>query len=251
MYLDIIASNGFISVNKNLLKAFGPTPAIYLSQLANQAGRAVRNNQFFDGVYIVIDRAQIQASTGFTTQAQLQCDEMFAQLEIIQLCSSNQDAVIINFEKVISIISGYDAKQLAKLNKTAKTALKTAAKTVKQKTTANKPTVDKQALMVQTMKKCITQTDPQLWAAYADWVEAVYAGKRFLTKKIMQLFKAGLDAYTTDKSTKLAILQQATTSGYTQIAWVLNRYESVQKQAPQKFQSQQRVSTGVLQNTTF
>jgi hypothetical protein len=80
----------------------------------------------------------------------------------------------------------------------------------------------------------------------------VYANKRYLTHAAIDIFVQGLKAYSTSKATQLDILKHAVTTGYNEISWVINRWESVSKQSYKpKVEQNQKVSTGVRSDISF
>lgn len=254
MYLDILSDDRSLSVNKVLLRAIGAEPAVYFTQLLQLLSTAVRNRTFDSRGYFTVDRDFIKDQLNITAKTQEKYDLMLAELNLVAIDQENSALIGIDCAEVVKLVIGCDAKTIAELTKRAKAAAKTAKAAQTTKTTADVET--KQKAILATMKRAIQETDPELYASYCDWVDSVYAHKKFLTKRIIEIFMSGINAYTDDKQIKLAVLQHAITTGYSEAAWVINRYEgstgSRQASAVATMRATpQRESSGVRSDVLF
>jgi hypothetical protein len=74
------------------------------------------------------------------------------------------------------------------------------------------------------MKKALLETDIELRTAYELWIDGMIdaANCRF-TKAVVQLFEKTVTEYTTDKTTRLKIIEIATTNSYRDASWAINK----------------------------
>ena len=104
-----------------------------------------------------------------------------------------------------------------------------------------------------TMKKAIIETDIELRAAYECWIDGMVdaANCRF-TKAVVQLFEKTVTGYTTDKATRLKIIEIATASSYRDATWAINKLGNFNfKQSVATKLPTQKVCTGVADNVVF
>jgi CRISPR/Cas system-associated protein Cas5 (RAMP superfamily) len=138
---------------------------------------------------------------------------------------------------MVEIITDEDTKKLRKATKAAKEEAKAA----------------KIEGIKETMKKCLTESDPDLRAALERWVDGMVdaANCRF-TKAVIQLFEKTISEYS-DKATKLKIIEIATVNSYKDASWAINRLSGRTsfKQVTPANTTAQKQCTGVAENVTF
>lgn len=213
MFTAIMSGNEQLIVNIQLIRLFGRDTAIYWTELMNVASK-VREKKTFDdqsGLF-TLDRAYITDRTTLTTEEQLICEKALVEVGVMYKEETDQNRISLNLEKMLSIITSEDPE-----------LLKNVAAVIK-KSTKNKSEAKKNAILYN-MKVFASDEDADLDTLYKDWVDSVYANKRFLTKKIITQFKEGINNYSTDKETKLELLRIAIASGWTDFTWVQNSYE--------------------------
>ena len=146
----------------------------------------------------------------------------------------NPNKLAISVSNMIEIISNEDTTKLKKT-----TAVKKDEKAAKI------------AGIKATMKKAILETDLEVRAAYERWIEGMIdaANCRF-TKAVVQLFEKTVTEYTTDKNTRLKIIEIATASSYRDATWAISKLDS-----SSKFRSvssvSQKTCTAVSETVTF
>ena len=101
------------------------------------------------------------------------------------------------------------------------------------------------------MKKALLETDPELRAAYERWVDGMVdaANCRF-TKAVVQLFEKTVTEYSSDKATRLKVIEIATVNSYKDATWAINRVTGFRASTPSKL-PEQKICTGVSDNVTF
>ena len=150
---------------------------------------------------------------------------------------NNPNRLTISVSNIVEIITNEDTKKLRKSTKACKEEERAA----------------KLAGMKQTMKRALTESDPELRTAYELWIDGMIdaANCRF-TKAVVQLFEKTVTEYTSDKSVRLKIIEIATTNSYRDAGWAINKLpQSGVRIAPTARIPQQKVCTGTAENVTF
>jgi hypothetical protein len=104
--------------------------------------------------------------------------------------------------------------------------------------------------MKETMKKFILEPDVDLRYAYNQWIEGMIdaANCRF-TKAVVQLFEKTVTEYTTDKSTRLKIIEIATVNSYRDATWAINKLPNRNLRVSPTVS--QKICTGTANNIVF
>ena len=72
--------------------------------------------------------------------------------------------------------------------------------------------------------KYITETDPDLLAAYRNWIDSV-VGTTKANGTTAKLFQESIDSYTTDKSVKIQLINYSALRAYIDSRWAIEYYE--------------------------
>jgi hypothetical protein len=125
--------------------------------------------------------------------------------------------------------------------------LKKSTKAVKEEAKAAKVEGIKQ-----TMKRFILEQDPELRSAYEQWIEGMIdAANCKFTKAVVQLFEKTVTGYTTDKATRLKIIEIATASSYRDANWAIEKLPRAGARINPVSKVPQKVCTGTAENVTF
>jgi hypothetical protein len=102
------------------------------------------------------------------------------------------------------------------------------------------------------MKKAIVETDLEVRAAYERWIDGMVDAQncRF-TKAVVQLFENTVTAYTTDKATRLKIIEIATVNSYKDAGWAINKLSGYRPQTVATKLPEQKICSGVSDKITF
>jgi hypothetical protein len=147
----------------------------------------------------------------------------------------NPNRLAISVTNMVEIISDEDTKKLKKT-----TAIKKDEKAAKI------------AGIKSTMKKALLETDIDVRAAYERWIDGMIdaANCRF-TKAVVQLFEKTVTEYTTDKNTRLKVIEIATVNSYKDATWAINRLSGTRPISVATKLPEQKICTGVSDNITF
>ena len=233
MYLDLFDE---LRLNKRLCKLVGFEVAAYWSELQSILKRVVKKQTADEHGFFTLDREYVERETTLSVTKQLKCDAKLQELGVLAKDPENPNRITIGVNKMIEIITDEDTKKLKKSSKSAKDETK-AAKIAGMKTT---------------MKRFIQETDPELRYAYEQWVEGMIdAANCKFTKAVVQLFEKTVTAHTTDKATRLKIIEIATASSYRDANWAIEKLPRAGARINAVSKVPQKVCTGTAENVTF
>ena len=185
--------------------------------------------------FFVLDREFVERETTLTVSKQLKCDDKLMGLGVMLKDMENPNKIAIAVNGMVAVITDEDTTKLKKSS-----AVKKDEKAAKV------------AGIKATMKKAILETDPEVKAAYERWVEGMVdaANCRF-TKAVVQLFEKTVTEYTTDKDTRIKIIEIATTNSYKDATWAINRLSNTRTSTVATKLPEQKICKGVSDNITF
>jgi hypothetical protein len=173
----------------------------------------------------------LERETTLTITKQLKCEEKLVEMGVVMKDPENPNKLAISVSNMVEIITNEDTSKLKKTSKTSADAK--AAKITGIKAT---------------MKKAILETDVEVRAAYERWVDGMVdaANCRF-TKAVVQIFEKTITQYTSDKATRLKLIEIATTNSYRDANWAI---EKITKTNNFRFSAasqlpEQKICTGV------
>lgn len=204
MYLDLFDE---LRLNKRLIKIAGFEVAAYWAELQSILKQVVKKQAADELGFFILDRNYVERETTLTINKQLKCDDKLISLGVMLRDENNPNKLAIAVNGMVEVITNEDTTKLRKTN-----AVKKDEKAAKI------------AGIKATMKKAILETDPEVRAAYERWIEGMVdaANCRF-TKAVVQLFEKTVTEYTTDKNTRLKIIEIATASSYRDATWAINK----------------------------
>jgi hypothetical protein len=236
VYLDLFDE---LRLNKRLIKIAGFDVAAYWAELQSILKQVVKKQTADEQGFFILDRDYVERETTLSVTKQLKCEAKLIELGVLAKDPESPNKITIGVNKMIEIITDEDTKKLKKATKAAKDEAKAA----------------KIAGMKETMKRFITETDPEVRAAFEQWVENMIdaANCRF-TKAVVQLFEKTVTEYTTDKAKRLKIIEIATINSYRDATWAINKlgggFKPGARIAPVNTTAQ-KVCTGTAENVTF
>lgn len=211
MLLDLLSLDNYVSYNIKVAEILGLHSAIYLSELMNINDKAVKKSKTKDN-YFTVNRKYITSRTTLSIEEQVKIDEQFRELGLLKIGETSKDDLILDIGVLTSILAG-DESILVDLKKIVKNS--------KSKTRGTKT----QQLCEQ-MKTYIKTTNTELYAAYCDWIDAVYAKLGWMSKKAVEVGERMVDETSNhDLDVALKILEIATVNGYKDMTWAVDMYK--------------------------
>lgn len=237
MYLDLFDE---LRLNKRLVKIAGFEVAAYWAELQSILKQVVKKHTMDEHGFFILDRDFVERETTLTLKKQLKCDDKLMELGVMLKDHTNPNRIAIAVNGMVAVITDEDTTKLKK-----STAIKKDEKAAKI------------AGMKINMKKAILETDPEVRAAYERWVDGMIdaANCRF-TKAVVQLFEKTVTEYTTDKATRLKIIEIATASSYRDATWAINKlggsnFRNMFNNASTLNPVTQKIGTCVAEDVTF
>ena len=211
MLLDLLSMDNYASYNIKVAQIFGLHPAIYLNELLNINEKAVRKSKITGEATFTIDRAYIEKRTTLTRAEQIKIDETFKEIGLLKVDESNQNVMSLDITTLTSIMS--EVKEFIK-------ELKIMTKRISNK----KRTKDE--VIKDELKSKIQTTNTELYSAYSDWIDAVYAKQGWMSARSVKVAQQDVDNYS-DRNLDVAlkIIEIAATRGYREMEWAINAYK--------------------------
>ena len=233
MYLDLFDE---LRLNKRLIKLAGFEVAAYWAELQSVLKQVVKKQTADEHGFFSLDREYIERETTLTINKQLKCEEKLLSFGVIDKDPNDPNRICLSVHGIIEVITDEDTKKLKKATKAAKEEAK-AAKTEGIK---------------QNMKRFIIEQDPEIKSAYEQWIDGmVDAANCKFTKAVVQLFEKTVTAYTTDKATRLKIIEIATASSYRDANWAIEKLPRIGARINPMSSAPQKICTGTAENVTF
>ncbi len=212
MLIDLLGMDNYISFNIKLAEILGLHAAIYLSELMNINEKAVRKSKV-DNNFFIIDRSYITRRTTLDRTEQLKIDKELCDLGILKINEANHNTIQLNLSVLISLLSGENEEVIKNLKET-----------VKKSKTRKEGTKEQQAC--ESMKALIETDNPELYEAYCDWIDSVYAKLHWMSKKAVLFGQQLVDETSNrDLDVALKIIELATVNGYKDMTWAVKLYK--------------------------
>lgn len=238
MYLDLFDE---LRLNKRLCKLVGFEVAAYWAELQSILKQVVKKKTADEQGFFTLDREYVERETTLTINKQLKCEDKLVAMGVIIKDPDNPNRLAISVNNMVEIITDEDTKKLRKSTKASKEEAKAA----------------KIEGMKETMKKFIMETDAEVRVAYECWIEGMIdaANCRF-TKAVVQLFEKTVTEYTTDKNTRLKIIEIATASSYRDANWAIEKLRNSRVYMAAKMSTatklpEQKVCSGISDTVSF
>lgn len=233
MYLDLFDE---LRLNKRLIKLTNFEVAAYWAELQSILKQVVKKRTADEHGFFTLDREYVERETTLTVSKQLKCEDKLVTMGVLAKDPENPNRITISVNNMIEIITDEDTKKLRKSTKANKEEARAA----------------KIEGMKETMKRFIVEQDEDLRAAYYRWIEGMIdaANCRF-TKAVVQVFEQTVTGYTTDKATRLRIIDIATASSYRDANWAIEKFSTTRGRTNFVSMAPQKVCTGTAENVTF
>ena len=104
MLLDLLSMDNYVSYNIRVAEIFGLHAAIYLSELLNINGKAIKKEKTKDN-YFKLDRKYIVKRTTISTTEQKKIDQELLSVGILKL-GEDPDTVTLDIAALTSVVAG-------------------------------------------------------------------------------------------------------------------------------------------------
>lgn len=219
MVLDLLSTDMQISFNLKLAHRIGLHAAIYLGELLNINKKAVIKNKVTDGGFFKIDRNYIEQRTTLTRPEQKELDETLKSLQVLKADNTSKDLININVDSITGLLLDDNDTLVDKITQPVK-----------------KKRVTKADAIRASLKEAITTTNPELRAAYEEWIDAVILRQGWMSVASIREGQELVDKYTNrDLDIALSVIRIGAINGWRDISWAINAYEKERlSRAPRK-----------------
>ena len=115
MLIDLLGMDNYVQYNIKLAEILGLHPAIYISELLNINGKAVRKDKITNDSFIV-DRDYICKRTTLSKEEQKEIEKILLNLGILAKSKDNDNALTLDITILTSLVSA-EPVSLKKLEK--------------------------------------------------------------------------------------------------------------------------------------
>lgn len=210
MLLDLLSTDMSVSYNVKLAHRIGLHTSIYVTELINIYRKATQKGKIVDEKYFRVDRDYVELRTTLTKEEQRELDQALKNISVVKISSKNRDTIGIDIEELSKLVLDDDAN---KIEGTVKTQLKKKAPTKKD-------------AIIARLKSYVSASNEELRDAYYEWIEEAYARNGWMSAASIREAQRAIDNYSgMDLDIALDILHIASTNGYKDIMWAIDRYE--------------------------
>lgn len=224
MLFDMLSTDMYVSFNCKLAQRIGLHTAIYVTELLNISRKAYLKSKLYNEKYFKIDRNYVEERTTLSKKEQRELDDILVNLNILHIDESSKDLLCVDADALTGV--------LLDDRKTIEAKIKPVVK-------RKKPS--KKEEILNALKNRIETNNPELKAAYEEWIEAVMARQGWMTAAAVIEAQKVVDRYTNkDLDLALELIKIGTINGLRDMTWVINDFEKEYKkryQAPQNLQA--------------
>lgn len=207
MLNSILCNRNYLMINITLINRIGLQGAVYLTELLNYDCN--------DNGIIIIDRNKICERTSIKEKDQLVIDKNLYSLGVI-LSVENDVKIKLDFSAISTIITCEDKDTLTNISRVKQVAV-------------NKR--NKQEAYLDSLKKYINPTTPELTAAYYDWISSVQSKTGWLSKETVLEAQRTVDIFSKgDNSVAIEVVKLSSSRGYRDMRWAIKVYNEIHTQ---------------------
>lgn len=211
MLIDLLSMDNYISFNIKIAQILGLHSAIYLSELMNINEKALRKAAMADN-FFTIDRKYIADRTTISKDEQLKIDKSLSELGLLKVDENCNNTLTLNLAVLTNILNSeeVDLDAVKKLNEKLSKPKKSTKKEQEK----------------EIMKNYIKTTNTELYDAYCDWIDSVYAKLGWMSKRAVEVGQKLVDE-TSDHNLDVAlkIVEIAAINGWKDMQWAIKNYK--------------------------
>jgi len=212
MFIDLLNSNNYISVNLSLIKLIGLEEAVYVSELLNIVKKAKMKDKLVNGNYIKVDRKYITNRTTLSSEKQYEIDSKLKSLNLLGILEDDKNCIGIDGAGLVALIASDDEDK-------EKSDLSLITEAFKKKTNDEMRDITRIAI-AKALKKHIKAPSPKIKTALYNWVDSISG----LNKEDVLTFQEKVLKYK-EETTILRIINIAIKNKYNSADLAIRKYE--------------------------
>ena len=255
MYSDLISQDGYLLVNKKLIRVFGTELALYWAVLSGIIGKVLekkdRKPLVDEDGYFTVDRDYISLETGLNLEQQFNCDSILVRAGVI-VVGKDRNKLQPDLSKMMEIIISDDEKYLQSISKKAilpkgiteknANAAKRAEELVTQEKKKEMKSLGQRIGMYRIADKHELSLQPGLVDKLHSWIDSVYERGLFLNGVFVNTMCDAICKYSTDATVREGLVTTAAMYGYREFNYVLDVYLKSSCTSPANTKATQRVA---------
>ncbi len=212
MLLDLLRTDNYVSYNKHLAHIIGLERAIYVNQIINIMGKAIKKNKIVNDGFIKLDRDYIFEQTTFDVDKQLSLEENLIGIEVLIRDKDNPNLVKIDTQLLANITTNEDVSINMDISKI-----------VNKKTKSTKET--KNVVIAENLSRYVNTGNLKLDLALKDWILACLNKYGNINQQLIKLFQDDLFKLSNGRiDVALKLVEIATAYSYRECKWALEKY---------------------------
>lgn len=216
MYVDLLNSNNYLSINISLIQKVGLNEAVYISELLNILKKAMKKNKLIEGNYVKVDRKFIASRTTLSPDKQRELDSKLIGLDLMAAHPNMKDVVSINSLGIVSLIS-LDENEVEK----------DAMDMFRAKTHSESNHLKGKAI-AKRLKQSVITPNAYLRSLMNAWIDTIMENSS-LTKDAIADFQGKVFGYSSDVNVVKEILSLAIQGRYAYGEAAIDAYEKAAK----------------------
>ena len=212
MLIDLLSTSNNINFNIKIAEVIGLHPAIYISELMNINGKAIRKTKTNNDNSFILDREYMKSRTTLDSDEQLEIEKNLTKIGILEKPSEDTDCLILNINVLTTLLMSEDEELISNVKNLEK---------LKKKSSR----VTKADAIKNSLKENIVTTNPELRAAYCEWIDAIYAKQNYMSKKCVIEAQSVVDNFSQRiLDVALRVVDLATIHSYRDMNWAITKY---------------------------
>mgnify|MGYP003304906412 CR=1 FL=1 len=213
MLIDLLSPSNYINFNIKVAEVIGLHPAIYLSELMNINNKAIRKTKTNeDDNSFVLDREYVRSRTTLTAEEQLDIEKNLIKIGILEKPSDDDNRIVLNINVLTTLLMSNDEELISNVKNLEKLKKKSSRTT-------------KADIIKNSLRENIVTTNPELRAAYSEWIDAIYAKQGYMSKKCVIEAQAVVDNFSQrNLDVALRVVDLASIHSYRDMNWAINKY---------------------------
>ena len=265
MYSDLISQDGYLLVNKPLIRVFGTDLALYWAVLSGIIGKVLekkdRKPLVDEDGYFTVDRDYISLETGLNLEQQYNCDSILVRAGVLVI-GKDRDKLQPDLSQMMNIIISDDTKYLQTLSKKAilpkgiteknANAAKKAEELVTKEKAKEMKNFGQRIGMYRIADKHELASQPGLVEKLHGWIDSVYERGLFLNGTFVNTMCDSICRYSKDTTVREGLVNMAAMYGYREFNYVLDMYLKSSCTSAANTKAVQRVATsadGIYEET--
>lgn len=256
MYSDLISQDGYLLVNKKLIRVFGTDLALYWAVLSGIIGKVLekkdRKPLVDEDGYFTVDRDYISLETGLNLEQQYNCDSILVRAGVLVI-GKDRDKLQPDLSQMMNIIISDDTKYLQTLSKKAilpkgiteknANAAKKAEELVTKEKAKEMKNFGQRIGMYKIADKHELASQPGLVEKLHGWIDSVYERGLFLNGAFVNTMCDSICRYSKDTTVREGLVNMAAMYGYREFNYVLDMYLKSSCTSAANTKAVQRVAT--------